>query len=56
LHDAAGEGHKDVAELLLAHNADINAKNNKGNTPLREAAIGGHMDVVAFLLQQAGRE
>ena len=27
-------GHKDVAELLLANKADVNARNNKGETPL----------------------
>jgi ankyrin repeat protein len=29
LHLAAANGHKDVAELLLAHNADVNAEDIK---------------------------
>ena len=31
---AAGKGHKDVAELLLASKAEVNAKDNDGATPL----------------------
>ena len=30
LHWAAQEGHKDVAKLLLANGADVNAKDNNG--------------------------
>ena len=31
---AAGRGHKDVVELLLANKAEVNAKDNDGETPL----------------------
>ena len=34
LHYAALKNHKDLAELLLANKADVNAKDNYGNTPL----------------------
>jgi ankyrin repeat protein len=34
LHYAAFNGHKEIAELLIAKGADLNAKNNYGNTPL----------------------
>src|ERR1039458_1207500 len=50
LHVAAFEGHNDVAELLLASKAEVNAKANDGQTPLHWAAIGGHKDVVELLL------
>ena len=50
LHVAAGSGHKDVAELLLANKAEVNAKNNNGGTPLHWAASRGHKDVVELLL------
>ena len=33
LHDAALNGHKEVAELLIDKGADVNAKHN-GETPL----------------------
>jgi cytohesin len=38
LHWAVSKGHKEVAELLLANKADVNAKNNVGETPLFSAA------------------
>jgi len=50
LHWAAFMGHKDVAELLLADGADVNATNNFGETPLHEAASMGHKDVAELLL------
>jgi ankyrin repeat protein len=43
-------GHKDVAELLLAHNADLEAKAQNGETPLDWAVDNGHMEMVEFLL------
>jgi hypothetical protein len=50
LHWAAFNGHKDVAEWLLATQADLNARDNDGETPLHRAASGGHADVVELLL------
>ena len=47
---AAYEGHKDVAELLLANKADVNARDNTAMTPLHMAAIWGHKDVAELLL------
>jgi ankyrin repeat protein len=37
LQAAAFLGQKDVAELLLASGADVNARDNGGDTPLRVA-------------------
>ena len=34
LHGAAAEGHKEIAELLIANSADLNAQSVGGNTPL----------------------
>jgi ankyrin repeat protein len=39
LHWATAFGHKDVAELLLANNAEVNAKAKNGMTPLHWAAL-----------------
>ena len=48
---AAGWGHKDVAVLLLANQAEINAREaGSGWTPLHAAAANGHKDVVKLLL------
>ncbi len=50
LHSAAGGGHRDVVELLLANRADVNAKAFEGLTPIHMAAFNGHRDVAEFLL------
>ena len=47
---AAGHGHKDVAELLLANKADANAKDPFGFTPLTLVADHGHKDMAELLL------
>jgi hypothetical protein len=50
LHLAVEYGHKDVAELLLANKADVEAKAYGGWTPLLDAVFGGHKDLVELLL------
>jgi hypothetical protein len=50
LHLAAEYGHKDVAELLLANKADVEAKAYGGWTPLLNAVFGGHKDLVELLV------
>ena len=57
LHLAAHFNHRHVAELLLSHNADINAPSSPkslapGNTPLHSAVAAGHRDLAAFLLER----
>ena len=39
-----------VAELLVAKKAEVNAKDDKGDTPLHSAAKYDHKDVAEFLL------
>jgi ankyrin repeat protein len=53
LHMAASHGYKDMAELLLANKAEVNAKDdNDSTTPLHQAAVapGDHSDLVEMLL------
>ena len=46
----AGEGHTEIAQLLLAHTADPNAKGFGGETALTIAAEHGHTEIVKALL------
>ena len=50
LQIAAEYGQKQVAELLLANKADIEAKSYGNWTPLLDAVFGGHKALVALLL------
>lgn len=50
LHFAAYGGHAQVVELLLDHNADANACDNNGWSPLIPALVGGHVEVVDLLI------
>jgi len=47
---ACRNGHTEVAEVLLARGADVNAKGILGGTALHWAAINGHKKTVAFLV------
>lgn len=50
LHCAAFAGKREVAELLLARNAQIDAKDSDGLTALHAAVRNGHQNVVELLL------
>jgi ankyrin repeat protein len=52
LHSAAFYGRGEVAELLLAHGADINRTDSNGETPLHRAAFRQKADVVRLLLEE----
>ncbi|MHC4239394.1 MAG: ankyrin repeat domain-containing protein [Planctomycetota bacterium] len=55
LHMAAKKGHKDIAKVLLANRADVNAKGIWDWTPLIMAAYYGHFDCVKLLLENGAR-
>ena len=50
LHRASISGSLDICQLLVTHDADVNAEDGLGNTPLHWAAQLGHKDKVEFLL------
>jgi ankyrin repeat protein len=50
LYLAAGEGHKEIAELLIAAGAEVNAKDEDGLTPLHYPVAKGHKDIVELLI------
>lgn len=56
LHWAAFMDRKDVAELLLANKAEVNAKDIKGQTPTHYAMVKGNASVAKLLRQHGGHE
>ena len=56
LHYAAAEDHKEIAELLIGKGADVNAKNERGETPLDTAKKlkRRHLIEVADFLRKRG--
>jgi ankyrin repeat protein len=54
LHCAARYGHKEVAELLIAKGADINAKDTRGRTPIDLAINQGRKEIAKLLLSKSG--
>jgi ankyrin repeat protein len=48
------KGHRDVARLLLDHNADVHVHDDGlgGDTPLHYAARGGHLEVARIVLER----
>ena len=53
---ASEKGHADVVKLLLGHETiDVNAADNRGNTPLKFASDYGQTEVMELLKTKGGR-
>jgi ankyrin repeat protein len=55
LHYAAMEGHAEVVQLLLANQADVNARDSTGSTALHYAAFRDHGEIVELLLAKGAQ-
>ena len=51
LHLAAGMGYLRVVQVLLEHDAEVNATDVNDETPLHEAAVQGRNEMVSLLLR-----
>ena len=50
IHSACAISNFDIAQLLIAHGADVNAKQMQGVTPLHSAAHNGHTKLSKLLI------
>ncbi|XP_033632864.1 poly [ADP-ribose] polymerase tankyrase-1-like [Asterias rubens] len=51
LHLAAGYNNVEVADYLLEHGADVNARDKGGLIPLHNASSYGHLDIASLLIK-----
>ncbi|KAI9642017.1 hypothetical protein NHQ30_009888 [Ciborinia camelliae] len=56
LHQAIGEGHLNVATILLNNGANNDALTSKGHTPLMEAVFKDNLDAVKLLLKHGSKK
>jgi ankyrin repeat protein len=55
MHEVAVTGQVELAEMLLKHGADLNAKDNAGKTPLAHALNIKHDAMVLWLKEHGAR-
>ena len=55
LHIATREGHKEIVELLIAKDADVNSKDFFGRTSLNWAAREGRTEIADLLRKHGGK-
>ena len=50
MHIAALNGHATVVQMLIDAGADVNAKDDEGATPMKDAAQNGHKECVKLII------
>jgi ankyrin repeat protein len=54
INEACEGGYKDIVEILIKHNVDINQRGSGlyDKTPIYYACLNGHTDIVQILLDK----
>ena len=55
LCEAANHGHHRIVKLLLRHEADLNAQNDEGNTPLHLAIEFNYKKIADYLVAKGAK-
>ena len=55
MHEAAWDDSKEIAELLIANDADVNAGDKRGRTPLDWAVGRSHVETANLLRKHGGK-
>jgi ankyrin repeat protein len=55
LHAATSEGQNEIAELLIAEGADVNVKNDEGETPIDMAIRLKRTEAIDLLRKHGGQ-
>ena len=55
LHIACRQSNLEIAKILIANNADVNASDNEGWTPLMRASLKGDFNLVSFLISKGAK-
>ena len=55
MHAAASEGQNEIAELLIAEGADVNVKNDEGETPIDMAIRLRRTETIDLLRKHGGK-
>ncbi len=55
MDSATQNGHKEIVELLVVNGADVNAKGEKGKTPLDWAIYFKHPETADLLRKHGGK-
>tara|TARA_B110000196_G_scaffold150656_1_gene129963 strand:- start:1259 stop:1489 length:231 start_codon:yes stop_codon:yes gene_type:complete len=55
LHAAASEGQNEIAELLISEGADVNVKNDEGETPIDMAIRLKRTEAIDLLRKHGGQ-
>ena len=50
LHQASKAGFVEIVKSLIAKGADVDARSDRGDTPLKIAALAGHKEIVKLLI------